>query len=231
MPVVQILLILVVFGGLALFAVQNLSPALPIVFLGIRTQALPISAWILVAIASGFFISLFLQLLSYLQRRSLQARIRQLEAEPPRSAPRATYESTNRQTSYTPPPPQKETPPASDESDWDFEGSNDEEEDDWNIEEPPEPTPTQPPRYQEPEPKDYETRQEPKSSSKTGSVYSYSYREPSQSGAGKTEAVYDVNYRVLTPPYRQPPTQPAQEEEDWGFEEDEDEDDDFEDTK
>jgi hypothetical protein len=72
----------------------------------------------------------------------------------------------------------------------------------------------------------YEVNQEPKTASKSGSVYSYSYREPSESGVGKTEAVYDANYRVITPPYQKPPE--PEDDDDWGFEDDEEFDDESE---
>ena len=42
---------------------------------------------------------------------------------------------------------------------------------------------------------------------------------------GKTESVYDADYRVITPPYRE--TNTPKDEEDWGFEDD----DDFEDER
>jgi hypothetical protein len=85
------------------------------------------------------------------------------------------------------------------------------------------------------EPKDnvnsrsYEVSSEPKSSDaaggsrgdhRTGSVYSYSYRESSNSGVGKTESVYDADYRVITPPYHQPDT--VEDDDDWGFDDDDD---------
>jgi hypothetical protein len=63
-------------------------------------------------------------------------------------------------------------------------------------------------------------KQEPKTGSQSGSVYSYGYREQSNSGVGKADAVYDANYRVITPPY-QKPVEP-EEDDDWGFEDDED---------
>ncbi|WP_088430760.1 LapA family protein [Halomicronema hongdechloris] len=43
-----------------LLAVQNPAPALPLVFLGWRTVALPLAAWVLGAIALGGLTSLFL---------------------------------------------------------------------------------------------------------------------------------------------------------------------------
>lgn len=55
--------------------------------------------------------------------------------------------------------------------------------------------------------RDYEKAQSPQSTSQSGSVYSYGYREPQNSGAGRTEAVQDpdrvvdAEYRVIIPPY------------------------------
>ncbi|MBD2741140.1 LapA family protein [Coleofasciculus sp. FACHB-1120] len=231
MPAIRILLLMLVLGSLALLALQNLSPVLALVFLGAKTQALPVGVWILAAIALGALTGSFLQLLSYLQRRPLQTRIRTLEAaETPRpSQPRretAQSTSSTQQTSYTPPPPPQESNPDTDGDDWEDEVADD---DDWDeSEEPRDRTPSPQPFakefVEERERTTYERQQEPKSASRSGSVYSYSYREPRNSGVGKTEAVYDANYRVITPPYQEP--QPVrktnQDEEDWGFE-DEDE--------
>lgn len=49
-------------------------------------------------------------------------------------------------------------------------------------------------------PKTYEVKQDPKSESWSGSVYSYGYKEPSGSGVGQSESVYDADYRIITPP-------------------------------
>jgi len=40
----------------------------------------------------------------------------------------------------------------------------------------------------------------PEDSYQTGSVYSYSYRTAKQTRGEKAEQVYDVNYRIITPP-------------------------------
>ena len=78
-------------------------------------------------------------------------------------------------------------------------------------------------------PRDYEANQEPKSKSWAGSVYSYGYRDPNQSGVGQTESVYDAEYRVLVPPIdpipkpdrAQAPKNPSVEtEDDWGLDQD-----------
>jgi hypothetical protein len=73
---------------------------------------------------------------------------------------------------------------------------------------------------------DFEVPQEPRSRSQSGSVYSYSYRDPNEATVGKPEDVYDAEYRVITPPYRplDEPSVPddaiAPNEEDWGDEDD-----------
>ncbi|MBD2004814.1 MULTISPECIES: LapA family protein [Cyanophyceae] len=223
----RILLVFLLLGTLALFAIQNLSP-LSIVFFGARTQALPLAVWIIVAIASGAIVSGLLQFFSYLQQRPLRSRIRKLEkleAESTRSnwRRRETGDDTQ-QTPYTPPPP---PPPEtknteSYEDDWE-EDTSTTDDDEWDFEEKPAAADTSPQNFPEEDRTRYEVRQEPKSASRAGSVYSYSYREPKNSGVGKTEAVYDANYRVITPPYQPPTPETNQDEDDWGFE-DEDED-------
>jgi uncharacterized integral membrane protein len=52
LSMLRIILFLIIVGGLTLFALQNISPV-PLVILGTQTQALPLSVWILGAIAAG----------------------------------------------------------------------------------------------------------------------------------------------------------------------------------
>lgn len=240
MPVIRIVLLVVVGGGLALFAFSNLSPVLPLVFLGTQTLALPVAAWIGLAIAAGAFTSFFLQVLSSLQKGYSTQRREERDEVPRR---RRTYrrESPENpepepQTQFTspPPPPPPQTPSnrvTSDweertREDWDFEDeptapqSRSQDVDDWQGS-----RPSSSPRDTPPmDSTNYEVPQEPKTSSQSGSVYSFSYRDTPESGVGKPDQVYDANYRVISPPYQKPP-EPSEDEEDWGFEEDEDFDD------
>ena len=168
MPIIQILLLFVLVGGLSLLVLQNLSPALPIVFLGMKTQALPVAAWILGALAAGFLTSWCLQLFNYLQRRSLLVRIRQLEASPsPAAGKRRETEQTASRQSYTP-PPEPETPTSEDTSeewdDWEVEEAP--EDDDWDFEEEPK-RPSRPETVIQ-DSREYEVKQEPKSRTVTG---------------------------------------------------------------
>lgn len=63
MPVTRLFLVLVVLGGLALFALQNWSPVLPLVILGLQTQALPLAVWMVGAIAAGAVTTLIITVL------------------------------------------------------------------------------------------------------------------------------------------------------------------------
>ncbi|MCU0532986.1 MAG: LapA family protein [Hydrococcus sp. Prado102] len=79
----------------------------------------------------------------------------------------------------------------------------------------------------------FEVQQQPKTSNRTGSVYSYVYREPKdkpekeppvedkkpETQESKGDRVYDADYRVIRPPYQPPPPeQPRrdiEDDEDW----------------
>lgn len=240
MPVIRIVLLVVVGGGLALFAVSNWSPVLPLSFLGMQTLALPVAAWIGLAIAAGAFTSVFLQVLNSLptgystQRREEPDEMPQRRRSS-RREPTETLEPEH-QTQYTspPPPPPPQTPSSKASSDWE-----ERRREDWDFaEEPTAPTSSAPevenwqgdrsssaPRDTPPTGStNYEVPQEPKTSSQSGSMYSFSYRDTPKSGVGQPDRVYDANYRVITPPYQKPP-EPSEDEEDWGFEDDEDFDD------
>jgi len=237
MPVIRIVLLLSLVGGLTLFAFSNLSPVLPLVFLGVTTPAQPLATWIGGAFVAGVATSFFLQLLNSLVEGSSSRRVAQRAEVPPRSRSfaRETPEpEPETQTRYSPPPPPPETATSrSEASDWE-EGIDE----DWDFDEEPAASTSvnqeASRNYSRSTPQgdrtNYEVKQEPKSSSQTGSVYSYSYRDENKSGVGRPDAVYDANYRVITPPF-QKPVEPEDDEEDWGFEDDEEFDDDERDTR
>ncbi|MBL1175924.1 hypothetical protein [Pantanalinema sp. GBBB05] len=90
--------------------------------------------------------------------------------------------------------------------------------------------------------RDYEKSQVPRATSQSGSVYSYGYREPQNSGVGQTEdvqqpeRVVDAEYRVIIPPYYPteperspdvPASPPAEENADDWFEDDKPDQDNF----
>ena len=263
--------LLVIVVGLTIFALQNVEPALSLVFLGIRSPALPLSIWILLSMGTGVVTSLLISALlsfsNYLSQRERSGHIRSRDAVSPDSRtayapprPRkqeidSDFDTENSQTSYrteygtpagyTPQTFQQETPnppaarnyaqqttvqAADDEDDWVSDGSKSVSgggDDDWGDDRD---FPSQPQvnDVTAANPRAYETKQEPKSKSWAGSVYSYGYRDPSQSGVGQTESVYDAEYRVLVPP--QDPIPPpggaevpqnpsAETEDDWGLDE------------
>jgi len=224
----RIVLILLLLGGLTLLAIQNRAPEqiLPLVFLGRQTPALPLGIWVGLAIAFGIVTSLLLQSLGYLANFSPSRPPEATVPKSPRPQPRRQPPVVERETRYSEEPTSdwESSRPTSNKEVWDEE---------WEIDNQPaatnressKPTPQKSERGAKP----YEAQQEPTTSNQSGSVYSYGYREPSDSGVGKSESVYDADYRVIVPPYQQPtPTiaeddwQPkAKEDEDWGFDEDE----------
>ncbi|WP_155968301.1 hypothetical protein [Kamptonema formosum] len=255
----RIWLLVAVAGGLAIFAAQNLSPVLPLVFLGAQSVALPLSVWVLLAVAAGVLteeaIAGLFRLSNYLFEQQLPARRR--EAPP---LPRREYAGEPRREPAPQQPasswpsnlgaaaaggaagfaaasataaasqwrdeeePVDRTPSSLDrENDSEPAGYSSEDREDreppvvdddsfyqeWEEEE----RQAQARAEREPETGSatYEVKQEPTASSWSGTIYSYSYREPSQSGVGRTESVYDADYRVI----KSPQQQPKAEEDDW----------------
>ncbi|MGL5061459.1 MAG: LapA family protein [Microcoleus sp.] len=268
--------LLVIVVGLTIFALQNIEPALSLVFLGVRSPALPLSIWVLSSIAAGVVTSLVIS--SLLSFSNYLSQSRSSRRVPPEAV------SETRRTPYTPPaPPRKqeidpdrnwenretqsasgyqtqygtpagydsrtvyqESPPVNppnvkqpiepiehdDEDDWVSDSSKKRypySDEDWGEERenPSRPTVNDATAAN---PKDYEAKQEPKSKSWAGSVYSFGYRDPSKSGVGQTESVYDAEYRVLVPPMGEVPQTDKQEipnsnsddDEDWGLDDDDD---------
>jgi hypothetical protein len=220
MAVIRLILLVAVLGGLTLLLVQNWSPVLSLVFLGVQTQPLPLAIWILFSTTTGAFTSILIATLFNLSNYFV-AEPRESPKRRSTTSPRAKTtqreESASRPSSPPPPASKKEEPTSDEFDDWETNGSRD---DDWNFDEKSEATP-QPAR----DSKTYERQSEPKSSSQSGSVYSYSYREPKNTAAGKPESVYDADYRVIIPPY-QPPANNQADDDDWEFFDD---DEDFED--
>jgi uncharacterized integral membrane protein len=214
MAIIRIILLLVVLGGLTLLLVQNWSPVLPLVFLGVRTQALPLAVWILLSIAAGAFTSLFItglfNLSNYFARSSRSKRRNVIGRW---SAERKQADKTPASSSK----PDTDSTPSDTEDDWDSDSTSD---DDWDFEQDTDKTPNFSSQNTVRDSTTYEASTEPKSGYRSGSVYSYSYREPSNSGVGKTESIHDADYRVIAPPYRE--TDKPAEDEDWGFEDDDD---------
>ena len=102
------------------------------------------------------------------------------------------------------------------------------EDDEWNIEQPPTETTVPRPKLNDTPPKEptFEVQKPPQTESHEGTIYSYTYRElrdrpdslsepdvtPPSTQTEETRSpksppnnqVYDANYRIITPPYKTP---------------------------
>jgi len=197
MAVIRLIILVTAIMGLIIILVQNLSPSLPLMFLGMRSQALPLALWILLSITAGIFTSLIItRLLKFATDLNLLA-----QQPIPKSIP------TPPRVRQNTPPPKSSPPPVSqvdDEfDDWDTNRNQDDWDDDSQSEE--EISPNQ-----------------QSSNSRPSSVYSYSSQEPKNTAVGKTESVYDADYRVIIPPYQESDKNPATDDDDWDFFEDDD---------
>ncbi|MEA5515162.1 LapA family protein [Nodularia sp. UHCC 0506] len=218
MAVIRLILLVAVLGIVSLLLVQNWSPVLSLVFLGVRTLPLPLAMWIFFSTAAGAFTSLIITTLLKVSNYFGEPQ-RQRPYKSTGTSPRA--KATSREEPQ-PPPYRPSTAPSKTESnnsnafdDWE---TNDSRNDDWDFDEPQREAPT-------PSPQTYERQQEPQNRSQPGSVYSYNYSDPKNTAVGKTESVYDADYRVIIPPY-EPSTinqtdEPA-DDDDWKFFEDDD---------
>lgn len=173
-------------GGLLIW--QNLGVITLVFFGGIMTVKLPLAVWVLLFTLAGIISGFTLQFLYSFGR--------------PLAAPKASPPIAN--NPQVPPPSPRPTyiqdraaSPLG--NDWERDSG-----DDWNFDAPPEkPTTIQdreefPPRVADGEKANFV--KPPQDSSQTGSVYSYSYRTAKQTRGEKADQVYDVNYRIITPP-------------------------------
>ena len=217
----KIILLGLVISILVLFTIQNGLEPLSLIFFGSATIELPRAIWMAIFIAAGALTSLAIQLLHAIPvQASSRERLR-------RSPPELSEPEFNRRDSRFE-ARKKSSEPKSDwetpsNPDW---GSQEERNDVWKIEEPPKESTQTSIRFdkkeRETDSSNYEINREPTSSSRSGSVYSYGYQEPEDSGVGKQEKVYDAQYRMIRPPLRQPNQEQDNngEEEDWGLDED-----------
>ena len=250
MAIARLFLPLLILVGLALFALQNWSPVLPIVVAGLNTQALPLALWMLTAIAAGAATTVAVSSLFSLSR--FTAVRRSNKQRPATTASRPATESRPWVAAWTKRNEARANPPNSAKTriqddwenrqtveeweDWEEDSSvssrssfssagtptetRDRSDEDWdNWEGYTEAdrvsgTPRPPVRT------DFEVRQAPVAQKQSGSLYSVSY-EKTEADPQRPNEVYDADYRVIVPPFS-PESDPAprQEEEDWGFDED-----------
>ncbi|MBE9010073.1 hypothetical protein IQ250_07625 [Pseudanabaenaceae cyanobacterium LEGE 13415] len=170
MSLLRFVLLSAIVGFLVIFALSNWSVTMPLVFLGVPSPALPLPIWILVAIALGAVTTLVITSLFGLTRFTA------------RRSERKTVRQSTTTNSYAYAETPRETRSSSNDDDW-FSGGDD----DWGSE------PKDQPK------RDFEARQTPTSGTRSGSTYSYTYRD---SPEPKQPDVVDADYRVIRPPVR-----------------------------
>lgn len=240
MSVNRLILLVVVLGGLILFIAQNWSvlPPLPLVFLGIQTQPLPLSVWILMSTVAG---AISYELVgSLLRLPNFRERQETFKSSTTPKTKTSTYTDSQRYSSAqtgsrtersSSPPPKSATKNKTQEYDDYDDWGNAGDVDDWDFEDEREEASSS---YRETEVRDANTprsNRATKSTYDSDSTYSYNSREPQNSGVGKTESIYDADYRVIASPYQSssyqsPSANQVDEEEDeydeWDFLEDDD---------
>ncbi|XHX76934.1 MAG: LapA family protein [Stenomitos frigidus ULC029] len=225
MAIIRLILLLGLGGGLFLLVQFNWLP-LSLTFLGVQTPALPLALWVLGAIGAGIVTNLLITSLfsisNYFAVRAARSRMRQASrqsdfqarstvpsSEPASYARTATAQATdndadwNNWEGYEEPRQAASARTSVDKDpidDWE-----EEPEDDWDLDDPQDTRvdTRSAPRIRT----DYEAKQEPKTTTRNGSVYSYGYSDPQNSGVGKAEPVVDkpvvdADYRVIVPPFR-----------------------------
>ncbi|SKB13416.1 conserved hypothetical protein [Planktothrix sp. PCC 11201] len=226
MSITQLISLLVLVGGLAIFTIQNLSPSLSLIFLGNQLPTLPLSIWILIAIAMGILTySIIYNLFQVTPQRVTPFSPSKTASEPAAKAPLDPVNPSS--WGYTPEPvePTPESvytaygsvsPVSSSEPEPRRSGFADD--DDWETE-------VKPfnPTWEGDDGRGNSPEKQPLTASDSSYSYSYEDRDSSSTGVGKVETVYDADYRIITPPPKtkiQADTEPKNqnsndEEEDW----------------
>jgi len=231
---VRIVLLLMALGGLTIFALQN-SVSLRLVFLGVKTQALPLGFWILAAVVAGVLTALIvawlLQIINSWGNANLLSRIRQLEAEKRTYQGQSQESASSAYRSYSYSAASSSSANATNTSSADSRSNEEWEEEDEEEDSTYDSSDSS--VASDVSDRNYEVKQEPTTSYHSGTVYSYGYKNPTNSAVGRTESVYDAEYRVITPPYRpldpeeenktpesSPTNQKNNDDDDWGFDDD-----------
>ena len=87
----NLIIIFTIIGGLILFAWQNLSPSVALVFFGWQSSTLPLSVWILMAIAAGFFSAILISSLFQVFQSLIKPDTPSSAPPPPASIPQPQY--------------------------------------------------------------------------------------------------------------------------------------------
>jgi uncharacterized integral membrane protein len=233
----RLLLLLGIISILLVFAYSNWATVLAVNFGGLSTPALPLAVWVLAAIAAGALtygiIHLLVQLSSYVTARKVRrfARKQAFRGEVSPNPGRPSFggsearqpEATKIQDPVTawggaPTAATKKTirpeatPVTKPMDDWESPIN-----DDWEpiLEKStvPDPESIAPPDVRE-----FESSQAPKKVDRSGSIYSYQYRESNRDEVHRREPavgkpVIDAEYRLIDPPIQplEPPSPPSSE--------------------
>ena len=216
------------------------SPAIPLVFLGVRTQPLSLAVWMLLSTAAGALTSLLISSLVQLSSRGVKQQ-RQSSYQPPDSPrfnkrtpkEKAPKEKEFQERIYSPPAsPQPSNYEDTYDDDWDLDRNAN---DDWDSEE-----------KEYFEEKEYVSRSPRSNYTKiqddrdyddfpesvndydsAADSYSYEKNDLKDLKVEETESVYDADYRVIVPPASEPATpdtsnnsENKQDDDDWDFLED-----------
>jgi hypothetical protein len=238
----NLIIIFTIIAGLILFAWQNLSPALALNFLGLQSPTLPLSVWILIAIAAGFFsailISSLFQLFQSLSEPDYPASSSSTPASPPpqysQNIEPEELEEFNQpnhsQWQVKTPPVTPSVEPQRSKSrilaeDWETDVRP--LEPSWSSNPPSTTTEKgfnldKEQRYTSKTQEDDENWVDDDSpESRSDSMYAYGNRDPDESGVGQSESVYDADYRVIVPPSNTQIQPDDDDDEDWIEDEDE----------
>ena len=212
----NILIIFVILILLGIIVGSNLFSTMTVVILNQPTVALPIGVWLTIAIGAGLLSSMLIQLAIVVDRRLLQRQLRQLQSRTRQpdedvftytSAPAADNSAPDK--SATPPTknsrfksyrantdrfanqPSTQSPPVDDSDDWDAAPAANRQLD-W--EDPPLPS-----RQQERSTIDRDLPH-----SRSQDIYSEPDTTKINSGSPTSREVYDADFRLIQPPYKQP---------------------------
>ena len=214
----RLIIILVITFILTILSLQNWLPALPLVFLGVKTQPLPLAIWILLSLSAGictsWLINTLNQFSSYLisknsstynyashEKKSTDVLFKTKTASRNIKEPNSANRFIEDECDWG----------VNESDDWDFKGSS---------------------IRQRAKDHSAEIRKEyrneenlPSSNSihHSSSSYSYVSGEVKNIDSDKKESIYDADYRVIIPPHQPQTNMPLanKSDDDWSFFEDE----------
>jgi uncharacterized integral membrane protein len=186
----KLLIITVFVGVLVIFVLQN-TESIPLVLFGSTVATLPVGIWILLAILAGVLTSFVLQLFN---QSPVQV--------PSRREPERV-------------PSRRETKIRKDEGRSSIPNINNKQEQ--KTKESPQTKIQDNINKTIPETETVDNKQD---NLKKDTVYSYGYRKDKPKDVNKTDEVYDANYRVIIPPYKENEDQSLDQDNDKNEEED-----------